>query len=77
MPKEKIITDVRDLIMNKMDSEGRVLTWLAEKTTIGYDTLYSCLRKKLFNLSQGNLEKINEALDTNFVINNNIKKERA
>lgn len=66
MAKEKVLTDVRDIIMHKMNSEGRVLTWLQEKTKIPYDTLYSCLKKKLFSLSQENLSKINQALGTNF-----------
>ena len=66
MPKEKVLTDVRDVIMDKMKQEGRVLTWLAEKTGISYDTLYPCLKKKLFSLSEENLEKINDALKTSF-----------
>ena len=66
MAKEKILTDVRDLVMEKMNSEGRVLTWLARETQISYDTLYSCLRNKLFSLSDDNLAKINDALGTAF-----------
>lgn len=66
MAKEKVLSDVRDIIMEKMNSEGRVLTWLAEKTDISYDTLYACLKKKLFSLSDDNRAKINEALGTEF-----------
>lgn len=66
MAKEKVITDARDAIMNKMDSEGRTLTWLQEKTDINYQTLHSCLRRKLFALSDENLKKINKALGTDF-----------
>lgn len=66
MNKVKSKRDVRDLIMEKMKSEGRMLTWLAETTDIPYDTLYSCLKKKLFSLSEDNLESINEALGTDF-----------
>lgn len=66
MPKEKVLTDVRDVILQKMADEGRVLTWLALKTGISYDTLYPCLKKKLFSLSDDNLAKINEALGTSF-----------
>ena len=66
MAKEKVLTDVRDIIMDKMNSEGRVLTWLSKETAISYDTLYSCLKKKFFSLSEDNLLKINEALGTTF-----------
>jgi predicted transcriptional regulator len=66
MAKEKVLADARDLIMEKMDNEGRVLTWLAKETSIPYDTLYSCLKKKLFSLSDNNLTKINQALGTTF-----------
>tara|TARA_R110000868_G_scaffold106444_3_gene291933 strand:- start:1827 stop:2036 length:210 start_codon:yes stop_codon:yes gene_type:complete len=66
MAKEKVIDDVRDVIMEKMNSEGRVLTWLSNTTEISYDTLNSCLKRKLFSLSQENLEKINKALGTSF-----------
>lgn len=66
MPKEKVVADPRELIMNKMEEEGRTLTWLAEKTEINYNTLHSCIKRKLFTLSQDNLDKINEALGTNF-----------
>lgn len=68
MAAPKIITDVRDQIMNKMDSEGRTLTWLSEKTDINYNTLHSCLKKKHFLLSQENLDKINEALATDYTL---------
>lgn len=66
MQKLKAKPDVRDLIMDKMNNEGRVLTWLERATGIPYDTLYACLKKKLFNLSDDNLSKINEALETDF-----------
>ena len=66
MAKAKQLTDVRDLIMHKMTSEGRAMTWLQLKTEIPYDTLYSCLKKELFSLSDENLTKINAALGTNF-----------
>ena len=66
MPKEKVLTDVRDVILGKMKDEGRMLTWLATKTGIPYDTLYSCLRNKMFQLNNDNLAKINEALGTTF-----------
>lgn len=68
MLKEKVLTDARDIIMKKMKDEGRTLTWLEKKTTIPYDTLYSCLKKKLFSISQENLSKINVALETEYTI---------
>lgn len=68
MAKIKPPTDVRDIIMKKMNDEGRALTWLFKTTGIPYDTLYSCLKKKLFSLSQDNLDKINEALETELIL---------
>lgn len=69
MAKEKVLEDVRDLIMDKMNGEGRVLTWLSSQTGIPYDTLNSCLKRKLFSLNDDNLTKINKALETNFTQN--------
>ena len=66
MSTAKTKKDARDLIMEKMTNEGRMLTWLSDKTEIPYDTLYSCLKKKLFSLSEDNLKKINKALETDF-----------
>jgi len=66
MAKEKVLTDIRDVIMKQMKDEGRSLTWLSKKTEISYDTIYSCLVKKLFSLSQDNLDKVNEALETDY-----------
>lgn len=66
MAKEKVISDVREIINNKMDSEGRALSWLAEKTGINYNTLYSCIKRRIFPLSQDNLDKINKALETDY-----------
>lgn len=68
MAKTKELTDIRDIVMKRMSDEGRSLTWLSEKTNISYNTIFSCLRKKLFNLSQANLDKINEALKTEFTL---------
>lgn len=66
MGKNKELTDIRDIVMKRMKDEGRNLTWLSEKTQISYNTIFSCLRKKLFSLSEENLTKINEALGTDF-----------
>ena len=60
MAKTKELTDIRDIILKRMSDEGRSLTWLADKTDISYNTIISCLKKKLFSLSQENLDKINK-----------------
>lgn len=69
MAKEKVINDARELIMQKMDAEGRTLQWLSEKTDINYNTLHSCIKRKLFTLSEENLKKINKTLETDFSLN--------
>lgn len=66
MAKEKVATDVRDLVLQKMTLEGRTMQWLATKTKINYNTLHSCIKRKLFILSGANLRKINTALGTSF-----------
>lgn len=66
MNKTKSKRDVRDLIMDKMEDDGRTLTWLAEKIDVNYNTLHSCLIKKTFSLSEERLDKINELLGTDF-----------
>lgn len=69
MPVENVTHDVRELIMVKMDNEGRTIQWLSDKTGINYNTLHSLIKRKLFSMSQENLNKINEALEENFTIN--------
>jgi len=67
MSKEKIVPqDPRDLIMAKMTGEGRMIKWLAEITEIPYGTLYGCLVRRQFSLSDENLKLINKALETDF-----------
>lgn len=66
MEEEVTTTDVRQIIMNKMDREGRTLQWLSNETGINYNTLHSCIKRLLFSLSQENLEKINKALGTTY-----------
>lgn len=66
MAKTKELTDIRDIIKKRMIDEGRKLTWLSITTGIPYDTLNSCIKKKLFSLSEENLKKINQALGTDF-----------
>lgn len=66
--KQTVAQDVREVIMTKMDDEGRQLTWLSDKTGINYNTLYSVLKRRIFDLSQENLNKINEVLQTDFTL---------
>lgn len=60
--------DVRVAIVRRMKSKGQSYKWLAKTTKIPYDTLYSCLKKRLFSLSEENLKKINAALETDFIL---------
>lgn len=66
MGKSKIAIDTRDVISKKMEDEGRTLVWLAAKTGYNYNTLHSCIKRKLFNLSQEMLDKCNKALETDY-----------
>lgn len=68
MDKVKVKLDVRDLILNRIKSEGRQLTWLAETTGINYDNLYACLKRKTIYLTKENLTVINTALGTDFTL---------
>lgn len=58
--------DVRDEILGWLKKEFLDLMWLHRKTKIPYGTLYSCFKQKYFNLSQKNLDKINEVTEQNF-----------
>lgn len=58
--------DLRDVIMDKMNKEGRTLAWLAKEMDINYNTLYSVLIHKTISLSEINKAKINEVLGTDF-----------
>lgn len=62
----KQITDVRNKILQHLETEERNLRWLSRKTGIVYATLYSCFIQRTFNLSEESLEKINDALGTEF-----------
>lgn len=66
MPKELIEIDVRDLIVQALKDDDRDLMWLHKKTEIPYGTIYSCLTQRLFQVSDKNLNKINEVLGTDF-----------
>lgn len=62
--KEKV--DVRDEIVAWLDVNDRSMAWLAEKTGINYNTLYSILKQKIIKLSAARLELINNFLATKF-----------
>lgn len=64
--KEKVSTDVIDLILKHLEEDERDLAWLHRKTGIPYATLYSCFKQRLFKVSVSNLSKINKVLGTNF-----------
>lgn len=66
MAKTKEKKDVRDMILEEMEAGGRKLVWLSEQTGINYHTLYGCLKHKTFSLSEDNLKKINDILETDF-----------
>lgn len=59
-------TDVRDEITEWLEANERSMAWLAEKTNINYNTLYSTLKQKIIKLSAAKLETINDFLGTKF-----------
>ena len=59
--------DVRDDILDHLNSIERRISWLSEKTEVPYHTLYSALKMKRFVLSDRNLAKINRVLSTDFI----------
>ena len=60
-------TNVIDSIVDHLEDIERPMTWLSEKTEIPYPTIYALLKQRAFALSEKNLEKINKALNTNFI----------
>jgi hypothetical protein len=58
--------DIRDLILEELKKQDRPLTFLYRQTKIPYDTLYSSIKLRRFMPSQENINKINEALGTQF-----------
>jgi len=58
--------DVRDEIKKWLDDNDRSMAWLAEKTGINYNTLYSILTQKVIKLSAAKLQAINNFLGTKF-----------
>jgi lambda repressor-like predicted transcriptional regulator len=66
MAKQVLDADIRDDILEWLKDNERDLAWLSRKTGIVYATLYSCFIQRLFKVSDENLAKINEALETEF-----------
>ena len=66
MATTKELTDVRDEITTHLKSDDRSLRWLAEKTGINYNTMYSIFTQKVIKLSADKLENINTVLGTSF-----------
>ena len=59
-------SNVKDEILLYLEHEERPLAWLSRKTEIPYPTLYSIFIQRIMNLSDKNLAKINEAMETDF-----------
>lgn len=59
--------NVKDLILLHLEQIERPLAWLSRKSGIKYGTLYGILIHRIMNLSDENLAKINNAMETNFV----------
>lgn len=64
----KKITDVRDVIADYLKEIERDWAWLSRKTEIPYGTIYACFVQRDFRLSEDNLKKINNVLETDFSI---------
>ena len=58
--------NVKDSILLHLEAEERPLAWLSRKTEIPYPTLYSIFIQRIMNLSDKNLDKINEVMGTDF-----------
>jgi len=56
--------DNRDSVQAKLVEMERDLAWLSRKAEIPYGTLYYCLIRKQFKISEENLSKINKVLNT-------------
>jgi lambda repressor-like predicted transcriptional regulator len=68
MSKTKSTTDPRDSIMQYIEETGRKLSWLSEQSGISYHRLYGCVKRKIIDLSQEDLDAINEVLNTDFAL---------
>jgi antitoxin component HigA of HigAB toxin-antitoxin module len=65
MGKQIIVEDARDLILEHLKKYGIKQRWLAEKLDLSDSHLTLVLQKER-DLTEENLNKINEALQTDF-----------
>ncbi len=56
--------DVRDTILSILNKDDRSLNWLANKTNINYNTMFSIFKQRTINLSDDKLDSINKVLKT-------------
>lgn len=64
--KTKQEKDIRDDVLAHLKSDDRKLTWLSDKTSIPYSTLYSIFSKKERSLKEHHLNRINTVLGTQY-----------
>lgn len=63
MVAKKANTDVRDEIVKQLELNERSIAWLHRQTNIPYGTLYYCLVRKQFKMSEDNLKTIYSVFD--------------
>lgn len=66
MAKEKVIVDVRDLVLSELQTQERGVTWLSRKTGIPYSTLYNILKHRISTFDESQLKSVNDILKTDF-----------
>ncbi len=65
----KQVVDVRDKILTHLEEIRRPLSWISDRdgnTDIKYSSIYSMFIQRTYSISQENLDKINEFLETDF-----------
>lgn len=67
MGKQAVIEDARDLVLEHLRKFGIKQTWLADKLGIS-DGHLTLIFQKERDLTESNLEKINDALGTDFTM---------
>lgn len=63
MVAKKANIDERDEIVKHLEINERSIAWLHRQTKIPYGTLYYCLVRKQFKMSEDNLKKIYSIFD--------------
>ncbi len=61
--EELEVEDERTVVLQKLEKIERPLSYLSDKTGIPYNTLHSCLVRKLFRISEENTKKIASFFD--------------